>query len=247
MSDVHGIEPSKEHYGCMVDLLARAGRLGEAKKIMDEMPMSPDASVLGALLGGCKIHGNLELGEQVGKRVIELEPGNSGRYVMLANIYACCGKWEQVPGARKLMDDRGVKKVPGFSVIEVEGTVNEFVAEGRDHPLAKAKIYAKVDEMLESIRLVGYVADTDGVLNDLVEEERENPLFYHSEKLAIAYGLLKTKPGETIRIAKNLRVCKDCHQACKLISKVYDCDIIIRDRNRFHHFCNGQCFCKDYW
>ncbi|KAK7264788.1 hypothetical protein RJT34_32398 [Clitoria ternatea] len=246
MSDVHGIMPAKEHYGCMVDLLARAGRLQEAKKVMDEMPMCPDVGVLGALLGACKIHGNVELGEEVGKRVIELDPGNSGRYVMLANIYASCGKWEEVASVRKLMDDRGVRKEAGFSMIEMEGTVNEFVAGGRAHPLAKA-IYAKVDEMLESIRIVGYVPVTDGVLHDLAEEERENPLFYHSEKLAIAYGLLKTKQGETVRITKNLRVCKDCHQASKLISKVYDRDIIIRDRNRFHHFSKGECSCKDYW
>ncbi|WJX96349.1 hypothetical protein P8452_77568 [Trifolium repens] len=246
MTEVHAVEPANEHYGCMVDLLARTGRIGEAKKVLDEMPMSPDASVLGALLGACKIHGNLELGEWVGKRVIELEPGNSGRYVMLANIYASHGKWEQVACVRKLMNDRGVKKAPGFSMIEMEGNVNEFVAGGKDHPLAKA-IYAKVDEMLESIGLVGYVPDIGGVLHDLDEEEWENPLFYHSEKLAIGYGLLKSKRGETLRITKNLRICKDCHQACKLISKVYDRDILIRDRNRFHHFSNGECSCKDYW
>lgn len=246
MVDVHGIERTKEHYGCMVDLLARAGRLEEAKRVIDEMPMSPDAAVLGALLGACRIYGNLELGEEVGKRVVELDSGNSGRYVILGNIYASCGKWEQVASVRKLMDDRGVKKEPGFSMIEMEGEVNEFVAGAKDHPLAEA-IYAKVYEMLEAIKTVGYVPDTNGVLHDLVEEERENPLFYHSEKLAIAYGLLKTKRGETLRVTKNLRVCKDCHQASKLISKVYDCDIIIRDRNRFHHFSNGECSCKDYW
>ncbi|XP_020226168.1 pentatricopeptide repeat-containing protein At5g66520-like [Cajanus cajan] len=246
MVDVRGVEPAMEHYGCMVDLLARAGRLEEAKKVVEEMPMSPDASVLGALLGACRIHGNFELGEEVGKRVIELDPGNSGRYVMLGNIYASSGKWEQVASVRKWMDERGVKKEPGFSIIEMEGVVNEFVAGGRDHPLAET-IYDKVYEMLESIRVVGYVPDTDDVLHDLVEEERENPLFYHSEKLAIAYGLLKTKRGETLRVTKNLRVCKDCHQASKLISKVYGCDIIIRDRNRFHQFSNGECSCKDYW
>ncbi|XP_027329592.1 pentatricopeptide repeat-containing protein At5g66520-like [Abrus precatorius] len=246
MIRVYGIEPTKEHYGCMVDMLARDGRLEEAKEIINEMPMSPDAGVLGALLGACRIHGRMELGEEVGKRVIELDPGNSGRYVILANMYASCGKWEEVASVRKLMNDRGVKKEPGFSMIELEGTVNEFVAGGKDHPLAEA-IYAKVDEMLGSIRLVGFVPEADGGLHDLVEEERENPLLYHSEKLAIAYGLLKTKRGETLRITKNLRVCKDCHQASKLVSKVYDCDIIIRDRNRFHHFSKGECSCKDYW
>ena len=247
MVEVHGIEPTTEHFGCMVDLLGRAGMLEEASELIGKMPMSPDVGVLGALLGACKIHKNFELGEQIGKRVIELEPNNSGRYVLLANLYANAGRWEDVAGVRKLMNDRGVKKVAGFSMIELEGVVNEFIAGGKGDPQAQ-DIYTKVDEMLQRIRCVGYVPDTDGaLLHDLVEEEKENPLYYHSEKLAIGFGLLKTKPGETLRISKNLRVCKDCHLATKLISKVYDREIIVRDRNRFHHFKNGQCSCKDYW
>ncbi|KAL3534540.1 hypothetical protein ACH5RR_003001 [Cinchona calisaya] len=246
MTNVYGIEPGMEHYGCMVDLLGRAGLLEEARKVIDEMPIRPDVGVLGALLGACKIHGNIELGEEIGKQVIELEPSNSGRYVLLANLYANAGRWEDVANVRKLMNDRGVKKAPGFSVIELEGAVSEFIAGGRTHPQAK-EIYAKVNEMLARIRSVGYVPVTDGVLHDISEEERENPLYYHSEKLAIAFGLLKTKPGETLRITKNLRVCKDCHQVSKLISKVYDREIVVRDRNRFHHFRGGECSCNDYW
>ncbi|KAB2634219.1 pentatricopeptide repeat-containing protein [Pyrus ussuriensis x Pyrus communis] len=246
MVEVHGIEPRTEHFGCMVDLLGRAGRLEEARKLINEMPMSPDVGVLGALLGACKIHGNVELGDGIGRRVIELEPENSGRYVLLANLYANAGRWDDVANVRRLMNDRGVKKVPGFSMIELEGTVSEFIAGGGSHPQTK-EIYSKVDEMLKCIRSAGYVPDTEGVLHDLDEEERENPLYYHSEKLAIAFGLLKTKPRETLRISKNLRVCKDCHQASKLISKVFDREIIVRDRNRFHHFKGGECSCKDYW
>ncbi|KAK6265181.1 hypothetical protein QUC31_016018 [Theobroma cacao] len=246
MTEVHAIERRMEHYGCMVDLLGRAGLLDDAKKLIDQMPMSPDVGVLGALFGACRIHGNIELGEQIGKRVIELEPENSGRYVLLANLYANTGRWEDVANVRRMMNDRGVKKVPGFSVIELEGVVNEFIAGGRAHSETK-EIYSKVDEMLECIRSVGYVPDTEGVVHDLDEEERENPLYYHSEKLAIALGLLKTKTGETFRITKNLRVCRDCHHASKLISKVFDREIIVRDRNRFHHFKDGECSCKDYW
>ncbi|XWS38876.1 hypothetical protein CRYUN_Cryun18bG0001000 [Craigia yunnanensis] len=246
MTEVHGIEHRMEHYGCMIDLLGRAGLLDEAKKLIDLMPMSPDVGVLGALFGACRIHGNIELGEQVGKRVIELELENSVRYVLLANLYANVGIWKDVANVRRMMKDRGVKKVPGFSVIELEGVVNEFIAGGRAHPETK-EIYAKVDEMLECIRSVGYVPNSEGVVRDLDEEESEKPLYYHSEKLAIALGLLKTKPGETFRITKNLRVCRDCHNASKLISKVFDRQIIVRDRNRFHHFKDGECSCKDYW
>ncbi|MCD7448255.1 hypothetical protein HAX54_040016 [Datura stramonium] len=246
MKEAYGIEPGMEHYGCLVDLLGRAGLLEEARRVINEMPMSPDVGVLGALLGACRIHKNIELGEMIGKQVIELEPQNSGRYVLLANLYAYAGRWEDVAHIRKLMNDRGVKKGPGFSMVELEGVVSEFIAGGRTHPLAK-EIYAKVNEMLDRIKSAGYVPDSDGMQQDIGEEETENPLYYHSEKLAIAFGLLKSKPGEILRITKNLRVCKDCHQATKLISKVYDREIIVRDRNRFHHFKDGDCSCKDYW
>ncbi|KAK9288226.1 hypothetical protein L1049_016675 [Liquidambar formosana] len=124
MTEVHGIEPRTEHFGCMVDLLGRAGLLEEARKLISEMPMNPDAGVLGALVGACRIHKNTELGEQIGKKVIELEPQNSGRYVLLANLYANAGRWEDVANVRKLMNDRGVKKAPGFSMIELEGFPN---------------------------------------------------------------------------------------------------------------------------
>ncbi|KAK9139072.1 hypothetical protein Scep_008753 [Stephania cephalantha] len=246
MKEVHGVEHTMEHFGCMVDLLGRSGRLSEARKLIDEMPMSPDVGVLGALFGACKIHKEIELGEQIGRRVIELEPQNSGRYILLANLYASVGRWDDAAEVRKLMNDRGVKKAPGCSIIELDGAVSEFIAGGRTHPQSK-EIYAKVDEMLECIRSEGYVPDKDTVLHDIEEDDRENPLYYHSEKLAIAFGLLKTTPGAMIRISKNLRVCKDCHQVSKLISKVYDREIIMRDRNRFHHFKKGECSCGDYW
>lgn len=246
MTKSYGIEPKMEHFGCMVDLLGRAGLLKEGRNLIGEMPMSPDAGVLGALLGACKIHGDIDMGEKIGKQVIELEPQNSGRYILLANLFASVGRWDDVANVRKLMNDRGVNKAPGCSMIELEGVVSEFIAGGRSHPQAK-EIYSKVDEMLQCIRSVGYLPDKDGVLHDIDEEEKENPLYYHSEKLAIAFGLLKTNPGETIRISKNLRVCRDCHQASKLISKVFNREIIVRDRNRFHHFRGGQCSCKDYW
>ncbi|XP_073010120.1 pentatricopeptide repeat-containing protein At5g48910-like [Typha latifolia] len=242
----YSIEPKMEHFGCMVDLLGRAGLLEEAKKVIDEMPMEADAGVLGALLGACKIHGNLDMGEKIGRRVIELDSHNSGRYVLMANMFASAGRWEDVADMRRLMNDRGVNKEAGRSAIEMNGLVHEFICGGMSHPEAR-EIYAKVDEMLKRIRLEGYVPDTGGVLHDIDEEEKENPLYYHSEKLAIAFGLLHVKPGETIRITKNLRVCRDCHEASKLISGVFDREIIVRDRNRFHHFKGGECSCKDYW
>ncbi|KAK8915894.1 Pentatricopeptide repeat-containing protein [Platanthera zijinensis] len=248
MIEVHGIEPKIEHFGCLVDLLGRAGLLLDANKVIDKMPMEPDASTLGALLGACKIHGNIDLGEQIGRRVIELDSKNSGRYILLGNLYASFGRWDDVANVRRLMNDRGVKKEAGWSMIEKDGTVSKFIAGGKLHPEA-TQIYAMVDEMIARIKLAGYVPETDARILLEIEDagDEMNPVFFHSEKLAIAFGLLNTEEGGTIRISKNLRVCRDCHSASKLISKVYGRAIIVRDRSRFHHFREGECSCNDYW
>ncbi|KAL6861762.1 hypothetical protein ACP4OV_017462 [Aristida adscensionis] len=242
----HGIELKMEHYGCMVDLLGRAGLLDEAKEVIDGMPMEPDVGVLGALFGACKIHGDVELGEAIGWRVIELDPQNSGRYVLLANLLASAGRWEDVAKVRRLMDERGVSKEAGQSVIEVDGEVCEFQCGGLRHAQAE-EIYAMAKDMMRRIGEEGYVPDTRDVLHDIEEEEKETPLLYHSEKLAIAFGLLRTRPGDTMRITKNLRVCRDCHEATKFVSRVFEREIVVRDRTRFHHFKDGKCSCKDYW
>ncbi|KAJ4813953.1 Pentatricopeptide repeat-containing protein [Rhynchospora pubera] len=246
MVQKYNMEPKMEHYGCMVDMLGRAGLLKEAKQLILEMPMEPNADILGALLGACKIHGVVDLGQEIGKRAIELDPLNSGRYVLLANLFAGAGRWDDVAEVRKLMGDRGVHKEAGHSLIEMNGVLNKFVCGGRSHPQGK-EIYSMLDEMLERIKAEGYVADAGVVSHDLTKEQKVEALYYHSEKLAIAFGLIHTRAGDTIRITKNLRVCRDCHEATKFVSRVFDREIILRDRNRFHHFKRGDCSCKDYW
>uniref|UniRef100_A0A0E0L9N5 DYW domain-containing protein n=1 Tax=Oryza punctata TaxID=4537 RepID=A0A0E0L9N5_ORYPU len=242
----HSIDPKTEHYGCMVDLLGRAGQLEEAKKVIDEMPMDPDLAVLGALLGACKIHGDVDLGVAIGWRVIDLDPDNSGRYVLLANLLAGAGRWDEVAKVRRLMDERNVSKEAGRSVIEVDGEACEFRCGSLCHPQAR-EIYAMAVDMVRRIRAEGYVPETGEALHDVAEEDKEATLLCHSEKLAIAFGLLRARPRETLRITKNLRVCRDCHEATKYVSRVFRREIVVRDRNRFHHFKDGMCSCKDYW
>lgn len=135
MFEFYGIQRKPEHYGCITDLLGRAGMFSKALKLVEEMEQSigPDASVLGALLGACRIHKNIHLGEQIGKRLIELEPENSGRYVLLANLYANVGRWEDVASVRNLMSINGVKKSPGSSMIELHSVVNEFITGENSH------------------------------------------------------------------------------------------------------------------
>eukprot|EP01018_Ginkgo_biloba_P013352 Gb_31457 [translate_table: standard] len=246
LSQDYGITPTMEHYSCMVDLLGRAGRLDEVEDFINKMPVEPDALVWQTLLAACRIHGNIELGKHAAERIFELEPENDSMYVLLSNIYAAAGRWNDVAKVRKMMGVRGVKKEPGCSWIEVKNQVHSFLVEDSSHPQAY-EIYAKLDELTEQMEKEGYVPDTNFVLHDVEQEQKEQSLSYHSERLAIAFGLISTPPGTPIRIIKNLRVCGDCHTATKFISKIVGREIVVRDANRFHHFKGGLCSCGDYW
>ncbi|KAM0004646.1 putative tetratricopeptide-like helical domain superfamily, DYW domain-containing protein [Helianthus debilis subsp. tardiflorus] len=247
MEPVYGITPGVKHYACLVDMLGRAGHLEEAINLIKTMPMPPLASVYGALLGACKLHGNVEVAEQASARLLELEPWNHGAYVLLSNVYAKSGKWDQVASLRKRMKDVGLKKEPGCSSIEVNGIVHEFIVGDNTHTQSKP-IYGKLNEVFEKLKSNGYEPNRSQVLQCVEEEDmQEQALHLHSEKLAIAFGLISLKQSQPIRVMKNLRVCGDCHNVAKLISKVYDREILLRDRYRFHRFKAGECSCKDYW
>ncbi|KAL0555709.1 hypothetical protein IC582_009665 [Cucumis melo] len=246
MKRVFSLTPSIEHYGCMVDLLGRAGLLNEAHQLINDMPMKPNAVVWGALLGGCKLHKDTHLAEQVLKKLIELEPWNSGNYVLLSNIYSANHRWEEAEKIRLTMKEQQIQKIRACSWIEINGIVHEFLVGDNSHSLSE-KIYAKLDELGRELKAVGHVPTTEFVLFDIEEEEKEHFLGYHSEKLAVAFGLIASPPNCVIRVVKNLRVCGDCHDAIKLISKITKREIIIRDTNRFHTFIDGSCSCKDYW
>lgn len=210
------------------------------------MPIKPNGVVWGALLGGCKVHKNIDLAEEAIKHLSELDPLNDGYYVVISNIYAEAERWEDAARVRKLMKDRGVKKTSGWSSITVNGVVHEFVAGDQTHPQAEdiCKIW---DKLLVKMKRRGYAPKTSVVLLDMEEKEKEKFLYRHSEKLAVVFGLMTTPEGTPIRIMKNLRVCEDCHAALKIISGIVSREIIVRDRNRFHCFRDGQCSCRDFW
>lgn len=246
MVSVHKIEPTLSHYACMIDMLGRAGLLQEAFNFIEEMPVEPDVIAWGSLLSSCKVYKNVDLAKVAAERLLLIQPDNGGAYSALANVYSACGKWEDAAKIRKLMKDRGVKKEQGFSWVQIQNKVHVFGAEDGRHP-QKDEIYKMMDKIWKDIKKMGFVPDTESVLHDLEEEVKDKLLRYHSEKLAIAFGLISTPENTTLRIMKNLRVCNDCHTAIKFISKLVGREIIVRDVTRFHHFKDGFCSCRDYW
>ena len=242
----YGIEPNVLHCNCMVDLLGRGGHLEEAKCFIDNMPVEPNGATWGTLLGACRSYGNVELGELAANEVFKLQPKDASPYVLLSNIYAAAGKWDEVSLVRTMMQERGIRKEPGRSWIEVDDKFHEFVSGDMSHPEAR-EIYAELNRLIEVIKAKGYIPDTRLVLKNIEEEDKEQYLCSHSEKLAIAFGLMHTPRGKPIRVYKNLRVCSDCHTATKFISKVTGREIVARDANRFHQFKDGVCSCGGYW
>jgi pentatricopeptide repeat protein len=247
MSKDHDVTPAMEHYICMVDLLGRAGRLDEAQDFIKKMPIKPNAVLWSCLLSACRQHNNVELAESAAENLFELDPENAAPYVLLSNIYAAAGRWGDIEKVRKMMKERGIKKTPGCSWIEVDKQVHAFLVGDKSHPQTE-KIYSELERLSREMKVAGYVPDTRFVLNDVnEEEEKERILCHHSEKLAIVFGLLNTPPGTTVRVVKNLRVCGACHSATKFISKIVAREIVVRDASRYHHFKDGKCSCGDYW
>ncbi|XP_017437066.1 pentatricopeptide repeat-containing protein At4g33990 isoform X2 [Vigna angularis] len=242
MQKDYGVKPNLKHYGCMVDLFGRAGYLEKAHNLVNNMPIQADASIWGTLLSACRIHGNAELGTLALDRLLEVDSENVGYYVLLSNIYANVGKWEGAVKVRSLAKDRGLKKTPGWSSVVVGSVVEVFYAGNQTHPQC-TEIYKELRVLNAKMKSLGYVPDYSFVLQDVEEDEKEQILISHSERLAIAFGLISTPPKYPIRIFKNLRVCGDCHNATKYISKITERDIIVRDSNRFHHFKDGFCSC----
>jgi pentatricopeptide repeat protein len=226
MTSVCNVSATAEHYTCIVDLLGRAGRLHEAEDNIEGMVES-DSSVWMPLLGACRIHSNLELGERVAKSILDFDPENDACLVLLSNIYAAAGKWDSSANIQNQRMERGLKKQPGRTWIEVNNEVHSFTADDQEHP-QKEEIIAELERLNGKMKEAGYIPDLTFVLHNVDEGEKVHQLSHHSEKLAIAFGLINTPPNTPLRIFKNR-------------------SIIVRDATRFHHFEDGVCSCKDYW
>ncbi|KAL3506491.1 hypothetical protein ACH5RR_031873 [Cinchona calisaya] len=242
----YGLNPSLHHYTCLLDVYSRSGHLNAAEDLLINMPFQPDEAAWAALLSACKRHGNTDMGVRVADCLLTLGPQDPSTCILLSNVYAGSGIWKNVSKVRKVMEDMETKKEPGYSWIDLGKESLVFYAGESSIPM-KNEISYLLKEMDAKMRKRGYVPDTSLVLHDMEQQEKERQLFWHSERLAVAYGLLKSVPGAVIRIVKNLRVCGDCHTVLKFICSITNREIIVRDASRFHHFKDGKCSCCDFW
>ncbi|XP_054816111.1 pentatricopeptide repeat-containing protein At5g48910-like [Prosopis cineraria] len=247
MQAKYKIIPKIQHYGCIVDLLGRSGHLEESLEIIYDMPMEPDVLIWKAILSASIKHNNFKIGQIAALRAMDLAPEDSSCYVLLSNLYAKLGWWDDVARVRTVMKKRGVRKIPGCSSIFVGGKVHQFLIGKAIDVENNQNILSMIEEVISKLKLEGYEPDFNQVLLDLGDNEKECHLALHSEKMALAFGLLTTSHGIPIHIVKNLRICCDCHSFMRLVSKIYNRRIIVRDQNRFHRFENGYCSCKDHW
>ncbi|KAL8096742.1 pentatricopeptide repeat-containing protein DOT4, chloroplastic-like [Apium graveolens] len=229
----------------MVALLARAGLFDEARSLIEGRQIARQAEVLRAFLDGCRVNQNISAGKRVIEQLCELEPLNADNYVLLSNLYACAGKPDMVEELKETIRDMALTPKKAYSWIEFRNKVHVFGTGDVTHPRSE-KIYWELKCLMSKMEEEdGIMPNTDFSLHD-VDEERECIPIGHSELLAMSFGLISTQAGETIRVTKNLRVCRNCHQFAKVTSKISGREIIIKDNKYFHHFKDGSCSCRDF-
>ncbi|XP_059640436.1 pentatricopeptide repeat-containing protein At4g32450, mitochondrial-like [Cornus florida] len=237
MSKNYGIVPSMEHYASVVDMLGSTGYLDEAVEFIENMPIEPSVDVWETLMNLSRVHGNIKLGDRCAELVEILDPSRLNKQSKAGLI---------TDKASNLAKEKEKKKLAGKNLLEIRSKIHEYRAGDKSHPDSD-KIYALLRGMKGQMKEAGYVPETRFVLHDIDQEGKEEALLAHSERLAVAQGLISSSARSQIRIIKNLRVCGDCHSALKIISKLVGRELIIRDAKRFHHFKDGLCSCRDYW
>ncbi|XP_030461805.2 pentatricopeptide repeat-containing protein At5g13270, chloroplastic [Syzygium oleosum] len=246
LNSEYGVTPTIDHFNCMINVYSRAGLLQEAFELINNMNFDPDAMSWKCLLAGCWNHRNLKLGRIASENLLRLNPDDTAGYILLFNLCVSHEKWEEAARIRKKMMEKNLRKEVSCSWTTAKGKWHRFIVGDRHHPQTK-EIYEKLKEIDSP--------DSNSEDRSLLTEEdassvfpeRRQQLLEHSERLAIAFGLLSTPRNLPVLIFKNLRACRDCHDFAKHVSRVAEREIVIRDSSRFHHFKLGQCSCGDYW
>ncbi|GKV35633.1 hypothetical protein SLEP1_g43878 [Rubroshorea leprosula] len=241
MEHNYGITPNLKHYACIVDLLGCSGKLEDAYQFIMQIPLKPDPAIWGALLNACRIHHHVDLGELAAQHIFETDTESVGYFILLCNLYAESGNWDEVARVRKMMKEKGLTIDPGCSWVEVKGEVHAFLTGDNFHPQIR-EINAVLEGFLEKMRAAG-LNSPEGEKMGEVETSKAEIFCGHSERLALAFGLINTVPGTPIQVTKNLYMCQSCHTIIKSISKIVRREISIRDSEQFHNFKDGICSC----
>lgn len=242
MEEIYGVKPELEHFTCMVGIMGGAGLLEEALNFIRRMPFEPDACTWAALLRACRAHSDHEIGCEAATALFELEPGNASNYIILSNIYTTVGMWDSAMDVRLIMRSRGLKPPATCSWINLRHKAHAFEAGGRPHPEVD-RILEEWDRLALEMERLGYFPQ-DPCLG---KEETDPFSCFHTEKLAICYGLISLPAGCPVRVSKNVRMCIDCHTSAKFISKIDGREVLVRDGCLYHHFIGGVCSCGDRW
>ncbi|MCO5546839.1 hypothetical protein L7F22_000276 [Adiantum nelumboides] len=232
MRDEAGLEPMPQHYNCMVDLLSRNGCINEAKDLLDSLPYISDGAAWTSLLRSCELYRHVVMGQQ---SFDYLENKCAADYVHMSSLYRQLGMQVNAENTELRRKNQMLWKKPGRASIEVNNVVHEFVVGDNSHPQVD-DIHAK----LKSLKLQNPVNFSSH------DHEKQGASCGHCEKLAIVFGLLSLPEGTTVRVAKNLRVCADCHRDVQMMSKIECREIIIVDTKYVHQFKDGVCSCNDY-
>lgn len=217
MKGEYGVTPGIEHYLGLIGVLGKSGHLAEVVAYIETLPFEPTAVIWEALMNYARIHGDIDLEDHAEELMVSLDP-----------LKAIANKIPTPPPKK-------------------QSAINMLVGRNRIPEFRSPTLYKDDEKLLAAKKEQVYVPDTRYVLHDIDQEAKEQALLYHSERLAIAYGLISTPARTPLRIIKNLRICGDCHNAIKIMSRIVGRELIVRDNKRFHHFKDGKCSCNDYW
>ncbi|KAK0576421.1 hypothetical protein LWI29_017169 [Acer saccharum] len=246
MQKDYKIRPVPDHFVCLIDMFVRLGRLEEALDFIKRMEFDPNEVTWSRFVEGCRRHGNMELGFYAAEQLLKLKPKHPETYLMLLDMYLSARRWEDVFRVKSLMEEERLSKIQDWSWISIKDKVHSFKPNDRLHPQS-AELYKLLDELLDKAESLGYKSRE---CLELIEEDDEIKTFssavIHSEKLAIAFGMLNTLNAAPILVIKNTTMCRDCHNFIKVISSVTGREIIVRDSKRLHRFVDGHCSCGDF-
>lgn len=242
----YNIKPVMDHFACLIDMYLRLGRVEEAFDVVKKMSFEPNEIIWSMLIAGCRSHGNSELGFYAAEQLLKLRPKDTETYVSLLNMYLSEGRWKDVSKVRKLMKEEKLGKLKDWSWISIKEKVYSFKPNDKSHSQS-AEMYNLLENVLDEVKNLGYEPVE---YMEVIEEEDEEKVFsstiYHSEKLAVAFGLLNLPTAHPIRVVKSITMCRDCHNFISFISLLKGREIVIRDSKQLHKFLNGCCSCGGF-